>query len=116
MACYYCTAFAKKTSRIGRHHHHHHIPAITTSFARVGTWTAEEPAACITACGTAEGSGTPGAVTCSTGSDAGCYAADKPAAKTCHATPDCGARVLYRRALPLQPAGWVVARTARSPQ
>lgn len=49
-------------------------------------WTAAEPTGCFAACDA--GSGTPGAVTCSTGNDADCDASAKPPAKQCPGT--CG--------------------------
>ena len=57
--------------------------------ACTGTWTAAAATSCATACGQAAGSGTAGAVSCSTGSDAGCAADAKPAANTCGETATC---------------------------
>jgi len=54
-----------------------------------GTWTAADPTNCATACGTSEGSGNDGAVSCSTGNDSGCDADTKPPAKKCPATEAC---------------------------
>ena len=54
----------------------------------LGNWKQAEPSGCATKCGVAAGkSGTPGAVTCDSSS---CNADDKPAAKQCPKTVDCG--------------------------
>ena len=52
-------------------------------------WTAAEPTECTYECDQAAGSGTPGAVTCSTGDDSDCDASAKPNAKECPPTIPC---------------------------
>lgn len=54
-----------------------------------GTWVRTAPSGCATQCGQDAGSGTPGTVTCSTGSDSDCDAGSKPAARICPATEAC---------------------------
>ena len=63
-------------------------PQTQTSYT--GTWDAGTPTGCVTACDTAEGSGTPGTVTCSTGDDNDCDPNTKPDAEVCPATAACG--------------------------
>ena len=58
-------------------------------FPTPGVWEQGEASGCDTSCGVAEGSGTPGSVTCS--ETTGCKEGDKPDAKQCPATAACGA-------------------------
>lgn len=55
-----------------------------------GTWQVTPPIGCVEKCGTAAGSGHPGAVTCSSGHQTDCDPKAKPEPPQCPATPKCG--------------------------